>query len=94
MLTKAVRFRSPKYLRFIREQRCVSCGATPSEAHHLKGVRYLSGVGLKAGDNYAVPLCRRCHSRLHEGRIEKEEQWQWLALTASKAVVELIEGRL
>lgn len=54
--------RSPQYLAYIRLQPCVGCvHGTPIEAHHF-GPR---GVGQKADDLHAVPLCVRCHAYFH-----------------------------
>ena len=51
-------FRHSAYLRFIRRQSCVICGALYSiEAAH-SGIR---GLGQKADDRDALPLCRHHH---------------------------------
>lgn len=56
--------RSRRYLDFVGEQPCCCCGVdAPSDPHHA-GRR---GVGQKATDYSAVPLCRRCHDGLHAG---------------------------
>ena len=52
----------PKYLQWIREQPCVMCKRTPSaEVHHETG----AGMGLRAHDHKAMPLCHRCHMAFH-----------------------------
>lgn len=52
------RHRSATYLAWVRTWPCCSCSApAPSEAHHA-GKR---GVGQKADDYGAVPLCSGCH---------------------------------
>ena len=54
---------APKYLAFVRAHACCACvHGTPIEAHHF-GPR---GVGLKADDFHAVPLCARCHRAFHD----------------------------
>lgn len=94
-LQKTPRFASPRYLIWIRDQPCANCLAPPpSDPHHIKGIGKYSGVGLRASDSTAMPLCRTCHSRLHGGVIPMDKQWQWLAQTASRALVEIAEGRL
>lgn len=51
------------YLAFVRLHPCCSCGATRDiEAHHT-GRR---GMGQKAADSTAVPLCRGCHRYFHD----------------------------
>jgi hypothetical protein len=62
---KQPRLRSEKYLRSLREMPCLSCGIAPAGvAHHLLRAEE-RGVGLKTGDNHAVPMCNPCHTRLH-----------------------------
>jgi hypothetical protein len=56
--------RSSAYLRYVRQQACVGCGApAPSDPHHW-GAR---GMGQKTDDYRTVPLCRRCHDHFHQG---------------------------
>lgn len=56
----------PEYLDWIRDQRCAVCMAEgPCQAHHLKGEFHQSGVGLKAPDYLAMPLCYLCHMEFH-----------------------------
>jgi hypothetical protein len=53
------------YLRWIRSLPCCVCGhRPPSDAHHSTG----AGMGLKAPDREAMPLCRPHHQQFHELR--------------------------
>ena len=62
-----VKTKVPEYRDWIRSKRCASCQAEPpSEAHHLKGDLMASGMGMKAPDWLAMPLCRLCHLKMHE----------------------------
>lgn len=55
-----------KYLDWIRGLDCsVCCVRGSSEAHHFIGEFHVSGVGLKAPDYLAMPICRNCHSAIH-----------------------------
>ena len=54
------RERDESYLRYVRSQPCIICGAYHSEAHHLKD-RELAGLGAKTPDYMAVSLCSECH---------------------------------
>lgn len=64
------RFRNKKHLAYIRTLRCAvssyACSAF-IEAHHLlrpwDGVR---GMGMKALDTNAIPLCQHHHRELHK----------------------------
>jgi len=54
----------PDYLEYIRVHPCANCGARQVDAHHLKP----KGTGSsKRNDFTAVPLCRECHSKWHNG---------------------------
>ena len=70
--------RSSKYLRWVAEHHCLSCYAPPPAviAHH---VRYLgkSGVGIKVGDNFTVPLCVECHNGLHSHKEGERSWWHY-----------------
>lgn len=54
------RNKDESYLRYVRQQPCIVCGAYHSEAHHLKD-RELAGLGAKTPDYMAVSLCSECH---------------------------------
>jgi len=85
---KQARVRSPQYLAWLRTQPCAACAAPPpSEASH-HGPR---GLGQKADDDRAIPLCQRCHAFWHHkgkvfGRdhLDKERTTRWLADVATK----------
>jgi hypothetical protein len=59
------------YLSRIREQPCCLCGNNIEvEAHHprvgsIKDGRAAPGLGEKASDRWALPLCGRHHRELH-----------------------------
>ena len=61
------------YLDVVRQEACLICGGASgdSDAHHLKfmGGR---GMGKKADDKWAAPLCRIHHSELHRFGREVE----------------------
>lgn len=81
----------PEYLEYIRRQPCAYCFSQPAEPHHLKGVLNLSGVGLKAWDLLAIPLCRYCHDRFHTRlarSIPLGAQKELLLLTLAQAITE------
>lgn len=58
-LTKPVR--SPEFLRWVRQQGCITCGQ-PAEPHHFLG----STQSLKSGDLFVVPVCREHHRMLED----------------------------
>lgn len=68
---------SPIHLERIRRLPCCipTCSSkSPSDPHHLR-VSNERGVGLKATDRWAIPLCRRHHEECHTVGSRKEEEW-------------------
>jgi hypothetical protein len=55
-----------KYLKLVRQESCLVCGGAQggSDPHHLKFVGG-RGMGMKAHDKWAAPLCRIHHDKLH-----------------------------
>ena len=75
---KASLHRRAQHLGFVRQLSCVACGkAAPSEAAHLR-TGTDSGVGMRPGDRYAVPLCTACHEKQH--RIGELTFWSGLRI--------------
>jgi len=67
-----------QHLAFVRQLPCVACGkAAPSEAAHVR-TGTDSGIGVKPGDRYAVPLCTACHAKQH--RIGELTFWSALRI--------------
>ena len=65
------RFVSKKHLEHLTTLDCslfpyVWCRRRPVQAHHLMKPFYsVRGMGLRAGDKDAIPLCFDCHRELH-----------------------------
>lgn len=99
MFPKEYRWASPLYLAWIRKQPfCCCCGENgttddPIIPHHIKGVGHLSGGGLKAGDNWAMPMKASHHVRWHQ-HPNYDIQWEWVARVLAVALVDIAEGRL
>lgn len=67
---------SAAHLRFLRGLPCCACrhpSGPGGEAHHLLRIGGVRGVGMKAPDRWAVPLCRAHHDALH--RDGNEDRW-------------------
>jgi len=71
LIPKHKNIRDEKYLNTLRGSPCLVC-RRGAEAHHLQHVGE-RGIGMKSGDNFAVPLCRTCHTELH--RFGSERTW-------------------
>ena len=74
--------RSRKRLAEIRKLPCVRCGNPNSQAAHSNSSRDGKGRGIKASDEFTVPLCHSCHHQFNTfqlgNRAESEamfEKW-------------------
>lgn len=45
----------------IRKLPCIQCGSTPAQVAHSNFGEHGKGRGIKADDEYTIPLCYRCH---------------------------------
>ena len=75
--------RNPKRLKEVRQLPCVHCGNPNSQAAHSNSSKHGKGRGIKASDEYTVPLCHVCHSALDRyelgSRAESEKLFEkWL----------------
>jgi hypothetical protein len=62
-MQKNRRKRDERFLDAVRDQACLICGnPIETEAHHP---RMTAGMGQKADDDKALPLCGRHHRELH-----------------------------
>ncbi|QMA63541.1 DUF968 domain-containing protein [Escherichia coli] len=70
---KPQREEMPVYTRWVKTQKCMTCGNQADDPHHIIG-HGLGGVGTKADDLFVIPLCRKCHNELHAGVKDFEEK--------------------
>ena len=75
--------RSPRRLAEIRKLPCIRCGNPNSQAAHSNSARHGKGRGIKSSDQYAIPLCFKCHAAFDRfelgNRAESEAMFdQWL----------------
>ena len=78
-------FRSKKYLKNIKKQRCVMCFSPSDDPHHAIGLG-LGGMGTKAPDSSAMPMCRGCHTKIHNNPELWPKQWEWMWSTILKEI--------
>ena len=80
--------RDRPYLDWLRTQPCAACSRPPpcDPSHHGRG-----GVGIKAPDHDAIPLCRSCHNYWHDHRrivgrtdLDKPQTSAWLETQARR----------
>ncbi|MEC8055728.1 MAG: hypothetical protein VX136_01155, partial [Pseudomonadota bacterium] len=53
--------RDAKRLAAIRKLPCIRCGNPNSQAAHSNSAKHGKGRGVKASDEFTVPLCHKCH---------------------------------
>ena len=70
---KSQREEMPVYTRWVKTQKCMTCGNQADDPHHIIG-HGLGGMGTKADDLFVIPLCRKCHNKLHAGVKDFEEK--------------------
>lgn len=62
---KLQRWECEKYTRWVKTQKCCGCNKPADDPHHVIN-HGLGGMGTKAHDLFVLPLCRRCHDKLHK----------------------------
>lgn len=92
MIHKSKPTRLRHYLSWVKEQPCVVCGNPASDAHHLIG-HGRGSMGSKGSDLTAIPLCRTCHTDLHDHGYKTWErahgsQWDYVRGTLMRALME------
>ena len=78
--------RSPKRLAEIRKLPCVRCGNPNSQAAHSNSAKHGKGRGIKASDQFTIPLCATCHAAFDRfelgNQAESEAMFEkWLVKT-------------
>lgn len=66
------RRRNEDHLRHVRQQPCLVCGRSPSQAHHLRFAQPRA-LGRKVSDEFTVPVCSAHHDQVH--RTGDEPGW-------------------
>lgn len=81
--------RSPKYLAAIRGLPCLICRAPRSEAAHVSFGHH-RGMGQKASDYRAAPLCHSHHMEQHNGG--ERDFWHSYGIDIEKVIRELVSA--
>ena len=69
--------RDNKRLDAIRALPCCQCGSSPrSQAAHSNFGIHGKGKGIKASDEYTIPLCVVCHQNLDQNLSQQTRQQQ------------------
>ena len=84
-----IRWRSERYLAFVRSLPCCLCGGPANSAHHVIGIWQLSGMGLKAPDSFTMPVCDgpgSCHEAIHARPEALAYQAGWVVDTINRGL--------
>jgi DNA recombination protein Rad52 len=65
------RVRDKPHLEFVASEPCLVCDRKPCHAHHVRFAQPRA-MGMKVGDEWAVPLCFTHHRLLHEAGNEAD----------------------
>lgn len=66
--------RDAKRLKAVRLLPCVRCGHSPSQAAHSNSSKHGKGRGIKASDEFTVPLCHSCHSQFDQFKLGTRQE--------------------
>ena len=72
------------YLTWLRWKPCLVCGRHPCQAHHP---RHNVGMGQRAHDHRAVPLCYQHHEDVQQYRLDgmnREQLRDWMDAAAER----------
>lgn len=80
-----MRYKNRKYLNMVKLEDCVMCYAPADDPHHIIG-QGMGGMGMKAPDWAVMPLCRNCHTKIHNSPELWDSQWEYVAKMLGKAI--------
>ena len=70
--------RDAKRLAAIRKLPCVVCGRSPVDAAHSNQSAHNKGLGIKASDEFTIPLCRSHHVEYDQfQKMNRSQSVEW-----------------
>ena len=70
--------RDLKRLAAIRKLPCVVCGRSPVDAAHSNQSAHNKGLGIKASDEFTIPLCRQHHIEYDQfQKMNRSQSVEW-----------------
>lgn len=77
--------RDAKRLAAIRKLPCVVCGRSPVDAAHSNQGAHNKGMGIKASDEFTIPLCRNHHVEYDQfQKMNRSESVEWFGKMLEK----------
>lgn len=87
--------RSAKRLQAIRNLPCVRCGNPDSQAAHSNFGEHGKGKGIKASDEFTIPLCITCHQWLDQYQgmtVDQSKTWFMAMLDKTNRMLSVGDG--
>ena len=77
--------RDAKRLAAIRKLPCVVCGRSPVDAAHSNQSAHNKGLGIKASDEFTIPLCRQHHIEYDQfQKMNRSQSVEWFTKMLEK----------
>lgn len=77
--------RDRKRLEAIRKLPCVVYGRSPVDAAHSNQSAHNKGLGIKASDEFTIPLCRQHHIEYDQfQKMNRSQSVEWFAKMLEK----------
>ena len=77
--------RDSKRLAAIRKLPCVVCGRSPVDAAHSNQSAHNKGLGIKASDEFTIPLCRQHHIEYDQfQKMNRSQSVEWFTKMLEK----------
>ena len=77
--------RDRKRLAAIRKLPCVVCGRSPVDAAHSNQSAHNKGLGIKASDEFTIPLCRQHHIEYDQfQKMNRSQSVEWFTKMLEK----------
>lgn len=86
-IKKENRVRSDAHLKWLKLHTCLVCRRPAAHAHHVVDGRH--SLGMKAGDDHAVPLCWQHHGDLHNHKKGEHGFWLGYAIDVEDEIARL-----
>ena len=72
-------YRSKEHLKNVRAIHCLGCGIVgQSQAAHSNQGKHGKGKGIKASDEFTIPLCQHCHRDFdHYSTLDRDKSGKY-----------------
>ncbi len=74
-MKRKITLEDKKRFSMLSELGCIIC-LQPAEIHHLKGIEFGSGIGIKAPHKFTIPLCPNHHRGADGFHVIGKKTWE------------------